>query len=171
MRMKSYVFTIIDDAGTIFKQINLTADEAVDFLLQHDETITAPAPKSVREFYGTPKKKKVEKHERIAAAMDSTRVGRGSSWGNKTCCGSNGPRHRNFCSNFKKPEKAPPKESAVEVAARRALSSEEYDELRTAMNDSQFQSGRYALTNRLSPKEVNLAIESADYDAYIEAGV
>ncbi len=48
------------------------------------------------------------------------------------------------------------------------LSEEEYNDLKTAMQDKEFQSGRYALTHRLSPREINKAVPSADYQTYID---
>jgi len=46
------------------------------------------------------------------------------------------------------------------------LTMSQYIELRNAMHDRDFQSAKYALVNRLSPKEVNRAVVSRDYDDY-----
>jgi DNA-binding CsgD family transcriptional regulator len=47
------------------------------------------------------------------------------------------------------------------------LSTDQYDALRRVMFDRHFSSAEYALTVKLSPREVNTAIRSADYDDYL----
>ena len=48
------------------------------------------------------------------------------------------------------------------------LTAEQYGELRQNMLDREFQSARYALTRKLSPREINLAVRSANYQNYLE---
>jgi hypothetical protein len=86
----------------------------------------------------------------------------------KPCCGSKGARHFKTCPlNGKEtirtfaPEQ-PKKESSP-------LDGFQYEALRDAMHDRDFSSAEYALTNRLSPREVNAAIKSADYDDYLDS--
>ncbi len=92
----------------------------------------------------------------------------------KACCGSKGARHFKTCVNFPgnktdetvlNPEDGP---AVAEAPKARALSNEEYLDLRAAMQDKEFQSARYSLVNKLSPKEVNKAVVSKSYDEYIE---
>ncbi len=45
----------------------------------------------------------------------------------------------------------------------------QYEKLRDAMHDREFMSAKYALTNKLSPREVNAAIRSTDYEDYLES--
>ncbi len=49
------------------------------------------------------------------------------------------------------------------------LTEDQYDELRDAMHDRDFMSAKYALTHKLSPREVNAAIRSTDYEDYLES--
>lgn len=53
----------------------------------------------------------------------------------------------------------------------KALTRDEYIKLRTAMNDSNFQSSRYSLVNKLAPREVSWAARSNDYQRYIEGRI
>jgi len=55
-----------------------------------------------------------------------------------------------------------------ERPASKPLDGFQYEALRDAMHDRGFSSAEYALTNRLSPREVNAAIKSTDFDDYIE---
>lgn len=74
-------------------------------------------------------------------------------------CGSTGTRHFKTCSQVKKPPKllytVPP------------LTADQYDELRDAMFEKDFQSMPYALTHKMSPKEVNLAVQTTSYADYL----
>lgn len=42
-----------------------------------------------------------------------------------------------------------------------------YEQVRGAMHDREFQSARYALVNKLSPREVNASIKSTDFEDYL----
>lgn len=66
--------------------------------------------------------------------------------------------------------RAPQPENFADVKGR-ALSAEEFSDLHIAMLDKEFMSGSYALSHRLSPREVNLAVISASYQEYIDKGV
>lgn len=60
------------------------------------------------------------------------------------------------------------KSELVSLHDKKALSLEEYLDLREAMSGHDFMSSSYALTHKLSPREVNKAIRHENYDAYIE---
>lgn len=51
------------------------------------------------------------------------------------------------------------------------LSEEQYDALREAMQDKEFMSARYALVNKVSPREVNHAVRSTSYNDYLDQRV
>lgn len=52
-----------------------------------------------------------------------------------------------------------------------AIGPDRYKAIREAMLDKEFMSGRYAMTNKLSPREVNAAVRSKDYSDYLEIRV
>ena len=84
-------------------------------------------------------------------------------------CGSKGARHFKICSqNGAYTRKVIGEEDQVPTDPK-ALTEEQYDDLRDAMHDREFQSARYSLVNKLPPKEVNAAIRSSDYDAYVDS--
>lgn len=78
-------------------------------------------------------------------------------------CGSKGTRHFKTCSltGFHVKED-PPKA--------KPLSLEQFSKVREAMHDKDFQSARFALTNKMSPAEVNKAVRSASFEEYRTMG-
>lgn len=48
------------------------------------------------------------------------------------------------------------------------LTPEQYADVRSAMNDREFQSAQYSLVNKLRPSEVNAAIKSDNYQSYLD---
>lgn len=134
-------------------------------------------PKLVAEKYDIDLKEvykiKYSKKETKVSDMKPGRIpdGRGTGWAPKPCCGSRGASHKKICVNFTTytRERYQQKPFVAEQAPKNArpLSTEEYEELRSAMLDREFQSAPYALTHKLSPKEVNRAVKSVDYDDYI----
>lgn len=58
-------------------------------------------------------------------------------------------------------------DEAAGAAVAEPLTREEYDQLRDAMYDREFQSAQYSLVNKLPPREINAAIKSEDYAGYI----
>lgn len=95
---------------------------------------------------------------RDKAVSKKQKVGRS---GGCSECGSRG-RHFKTCTRSGAPnlEALTPKET-------RSLTENEYAALRDAMNDRDFMSAKYALTHRLSPREVNIAVRSLDYEDYL----
>ncbi|AVT83641.1 hypothetical protein RPYSC3_47810 [Rhodopseudomonas palustris] len=47
------------------------------------------------------------------------------------------------------------------------MSEDQYNDLRDAMMDREFQSAAYSLTNDLHPREVNSAVRSTSYEDYL----
>lgn len=91
----------------------------------------------------------------------------------KSCCGSTGSRHFNWCKENGTKE---PTRSMQDVytdqnehasSPRVPLTQEQYDTLREAMHDREFMSAKYALINKLSPAEVNAAVLSVSYENYL----
>lgn len=83
----------------------------------------------------------------------------------KPCCGSTGTRHMKNCPVVTKSvAKAEP-----DPQSRVTLTGEQYIELRKAMHDREFQSAKYALINKLSPREVNRAVVTKDYQEYMSS--
>lgn len=64
--------------------------------------------------------------------------------------------------------KGAPAPAATPAPDTKPLGVDQYDQLRAAMYDRDFSSAKYALTHRLSPREVNAAIRSSSYDDYID---
>lgn len=91
-----------------------------------------------------PKKRQVAKDEKIHP--------RGTP---KPCCGSAGPRHKSGCTG----------------ELRRILSREQYDAIRNAMFEKEFESREYSIKNRISLSEVNRAVVSRNYDDYRGDGI
>ena len=88
----------------------------------------------------------------------------------KPCCGSTGSRHFKTCPQYGTPASDAPVRGEVSYAgpSKAALGPDRYKAIREAMRDKEFQSARYALVNKVSPKEVNAAVRSKDYDDYLE---
>ncbi len=84
----------------------------------------------------------------------------------KPCYGSTGARHFKTCKLNGKPST---NNADATSSVGKDLTQEQYDELRDAMHDREFMSAKYALTHELSPREVNAAIRSTDYEDYLES--
>lgn len=74
-------------------------------------------------------------------------------------CGSTGTRHFKTCSQVKKPPKL--------LYTVNLLTADQYDELRDAIFEKDFQSIRFAMTHKMSPKEVNMAVQTTSYADYL----
>ena len=75
----------------------------------------------------------------------------------KSCCGSTGAWHFKTCKGIQQ-----------HVDNSEEFGPGQYEKIRVAMHDKEFQSARYALINKLSPREVNFAVRSKDYGEYRE---
>ena len=64
-----------------------------------------------------------------------------------------------------------PYDGVLTPKERTVLSEDEFADVKIAQLDREFMSGPYALSHKISPKEVNLAVMNPSYAAYIEAGV
>jgi len=84
----------------------------------------------------------------------------------KPCCGSTGSRHFKTCplANGGSKPFAPEKKATGE---RTLMERSDYDALRAAMQDKEFQSAQYALVHKIAPTEVNRAVVSRDYEEYV----
>lgn len=59
----------------------------------------------------------------------------------------------------------------IEQKAGAAIGPDRFKAIRDAMHGRDFSSAAYALTNKLSPKEVNAAVRSTDYTNYLDIRV
>jgi hypothetical protein len=106
------------------------------------------------------------RENKSAGKLSNGRMPRGVA---KPCCGSKGSRHMKTCRQYRGSDFGLQADPSIETPKpSRELSSEEYGDLRDAMNDMEFQSIPYALTHKLSPKEVNKAVRSSSYEEYID---
>lgn len=114
--------------------------------------------------------------DRDGAGSSSSDALRGQHQSGMSCCGSLGPRHKKGCPEGNKaprpPVNAPDEVSDVDdeqpEKKREPLTPEQYAEIRSEMQDKEFQSMRYAMTHKMSPAEVNHAIKSSSYEHYLD---
>ena len=157
--------TIVDDQGEAVFEHELSADEIIDVLLkrpeepEHEED-AEPQKAKVRKC-GTCSKKGHTSRKCPGVERYSADPMQGQHTEGKPCCGSLGFKHKKNC-----PERnvapMPPR------AELEPLDEAQYDELRYAMHDREFQSAQYSLTHKLPPREVNAAIKSKDYEGYLD---
>ncbi len=192
MSKYSGTITVFDEDPNIVKERDLTQDEIIEFILEEapeEEEVEEPkknkktkARKTVTcktcGETGHTKKTCPEKSGEQTAAKKKQRSGR------RPCedCGSIGSRHFNTCNKVPKASEAFPDENipyvepvpevAPVVKPSKPLSGEEFSNLVEAMQDKEFMSGKYALTNGVSPREVNKAVpiihKDGTYQDYID---
>lgn len=88
-------------------------------------------------------------------------------------CGSKGSRHFKTCSKYGQRKETIPSfagsdDSPEAPSPIEPLTSEQYGAIRSAMNDREFMSAKYALVNKLRPTEVNHAVRSSSYEHYLD---
>jgi hypothetical protein len=158
--MIDYQLTGIDENGELIIEVPLTAEKAGVIIL---DAITS---KSI-EIVST--QTVVESNAEVvavAAKPKNQKKGKNKPAGKRTTtcknCGELGHISKT-CTNA--PKAAEAQQSSE---AREPLSAEQYGAVRTAMHDREFQSGKYSLSSKLSPKEVNAAIRSRNYEDYLD---
>lgn len=164
----SYSYTILglDDEGNVILEHNISADVAMRIIagalkdLQSSDRveIAGGGPEVVVALPGKKKKAKEAK-----APKEKKDTGKRTV----TCKNCGGSGHiAKTCPNGAGRQIVPPA-----AATTLAITEEAYDEIREAMHDREFQSARYALTNSISPREVNAAVRSTSYKNYLEIRV
>lgn len=181
----TYTFSIIDEDGELKYEKNLSAEEAVDFLISKDETATLPTsmaelettvsiekrhynkkPKEATEEKA-PRAARKTKYDRVAMVADIRRglmkipdMAKKYSVSEATIyyvAAKEGIVFR----RSKKEEDGPAKPEKTA-----ALTPEEYADLRAEMHNKDFQSGKYSLMQKIPVREVNFAVHSQNYNHY-----
>ena len=168
----TYTLLVLDEAGETVIEHDLAADEAVRILAGALKAPLMAPPVKRSNFDGdgtrsTSQQRKWHKgNKRGKKLQDEIEAHHAHrkmpQRAKKECCGSTGSRHFKWCT--KKDGSAAPTDPTPSAA----LGPDRYEAIREAMNDREFQSAEYALVHKLSPREVNAAVRSADYTDYLD---
>ncbi|MBX3498090.1 MAG: hypothetical protein KF889_01500 [Alphaproteobacteria bacterium] len=163
----SYTLTVLTDDGESVVELDLTPDEAMEIigpkLAEARRAAEAAASRAGDDDAPQPTKRGRRKKADAAPRQGKRAKPR---FIEKPCCGSVGARHKKDCSVGKDLDRDIAGFHASK-APTQPLTPEEYGELRTAMDDREFQSAQYALTKKLHPREVNTAVRSTSYEDYL----
>jgi hypothetical protein len=154
----SYTLMVLDDDGNPVVEHYLSPDEAVMILadaLTRQRSTGAPEFPDEKLFPTRKNKEKAEAHPAGKRRPKCSICGKPGH--NVMTCPDGKGKH---------PNNTP--EPTASTKASEPLFESEYDELREAMLDREFQSAKYALVHKLSPREVNAAVRSADYADYLD---
>lgn len=147
---------VVDEDGGLLVERILPAEEAV--------AVLAIALRAANPLSAEAEDDEPEENKDNVVPQNRSRRGRNKC----SLCGKMGHTKRK-CPNLNR--EPLDREASEEPSARRFFSREDYDKVRDAMHQRDFMSNQYALTQKLSPKEVNAAVRSTDYDDYRQAAV
>jgi hypothetical protein len=135
--------TVVSDDGSLAVERVLTTDEAIPVLAIVLSSVVANP---------------IEEETATEERDDSEPRAKSKKRNKCSLCGKSGHSKRT-CPGLKQHADEAP-------SPRRFLSREDYDKVRSEMHEHNFMSNQFALTNKLSPKEVNAAVPSIDYEDY-----
>lgn len=152
-----YFAQVVDENQRILRSEELTAEQVIDLLASPIEPVVEnEVVEEVVKTAGGGKAKKAPKENPNPepAVKGKNKCG---------MCGAVG----HIARSCKIVVKGPGQTVVPGLSNREILTSDEYDKIRYAMKDREFMSGEYALTNGLSPREVNRTVRSANYKEYL----
>jgi hypothetical protein len=156
-----YTLTGIDEDGNLVVDIPMTREQVgtiiLEAILSKNVSVVAPSTETEPETEDVLVSVKKKPGKKAKA---------GKIKGQKICKNCGKPGH--IAKTCKEPG-SPVAQNEQPSAPREPLSIEQYDDIRAAMHDREFQSGKYSLSHKLSPKEVNAAVRSSTYQNYLDS--
>lgn len=169
----AYSFMVLDDKGDIVLEVNLTSDQGMDLVAQHIENINML---HAEELKNRPIVEGGGDQEDPRASVGKKKKAEKIGKKQRVCsiCGRSGhdvrkcPQGKGMHPDNQRDAQPSERSDSMEAPRSVAFNVDRYEAVREAMQDHDFQSAKYALTNRLSPKEVNATVRSTDYENYLE---